>query len=429
MIKKPFFSCGRPKLKYPVIQSHEKETVEIPLPEKATVLFKRRYSDIDDIDVDTLKVGDRVKTGQRISPHNTDDEYFISPVTGTVADISEFIGYLGLKYTSISINTVEDEWDYEFKNISETVSPESAIKFLGSLPGCHDFFSFFNPATPLDTIIISGIDNDLLVTTNQFVVETRNEALKEGVAYLKKIFDAKQIILLIPPNLAAYTEKLGAEIRIVDPVYPAALPEMVITKLLNKIVPAGKRSEDIGVGFISSEAVASLSDAFGQGKIPVDKIFTVINKDDSSVNMKARIGTPVKDVLESLNIDTEHGDRLVLGGPMRGQSIYSVDMPISADTDAIMVQNRNQILLSSDVSCLNCGECVRACPAKIPVNMLIRLLENGLYEETVHKYDLLSCIECGLCSYVCVARIPVFHFIMLGKYEFGRLKSMEEANV
>jgi electron transport complex protein RnfC len=60
--------------------------------------------------------------------------------------------------------------------------------------------------------------------------------------------------------------------------------------------------------------------------------------------------------------------------------------------------------------------------------MLVRLLENGLYEEAVQDYNLLSCIECGLCAYVCVARIPVFHFIMLGKYEFGRLKTMEESN-
>ena len=84
---------------------------------------------------------------------------------------------------------------------------------------------------------------------------------------------------------------------------------------------------------------------------------------------------------------------------------------------------------SSDTHCVNCGECVRACPARIPVNMLIRLLENGLYEEAVERYDLLSCIECGLCSYACIAQIPVFHYIMLGKYEFAQMKSAEGANV
>jgi electron transport complex protein RnfC len=60
--------------------------------------------------------------------------------------------------------------------------------------------------------------------------------------------------------------------------------------------------------------------------------------------------------------------------------------------------------------------------------MLIRVLENGLYEEAANEYDLLSCIECGLCSFVCTARIPIFHYIMLGKYEFTRIETVEEPN-
>ena len=60
--------------------------------------------------------------------------------------------------------------------------------------------------------------------------------------------------------------------------------------------------------------------------------------------------------------------------------------------------------------------------------MLIRLLENAHYEEAVDDYDLLSCIECGLCAFVCEARIPMFHYIMLGKYEYDKLKSVEENN-
>jgi electron transport complex protein RnfC len=136
----------------------------------------------------------------------------------------------------------------------------------------------------------------------------------------------------------------------------------------------------------------------------------------------------VRDILEALQIETSHGDRLVLGGPMRGQALYSEDAPIGWDTDALMVQGSEQIVWTSDNQCVNCGECVRACPAKIPVNMLVRLLENSLYEEAVSQYDLLSCIECGLCSYVCIARIPVFHYIMLGKYEFDRIQRAEEAH-
>ncbi|MBN1625234.1 MAG: 4Fe-4S dicluster domain-containing protein [Deltaproteobacteria bacterium] len=427
MINRPFFSCSRPKLKYPVIQSHKKEAVkEIPSAEKVTLLLERAYSPIDD---EILKVGDEVRTGQKIKMTDGGEEYFISTVTGTVEGISEYIGYLGRSHTSISIKvSEEDQWDDEFKEISKTVSPENVMGFLCRLPGDSHLSSLINPVTFLNTIVINGVDKDLLITTNQLIVKTETQTLKEGMAYLKKITGVSQILLVVPPDLVYDAEKTGIEIKVINPVYPNALPRIVMKNILKRTVPAGKKCEEMGVGFINAEAVAALARAFNQGKIPVNKFLTVINKDGESVNVKARIGTPVRDILNFLHIEVNHGDRLVLGGPMRGNSIYSEDLPVLWDTDSIMVQDKDQIIFNSDTPCINCGECVRACPAGIPVNMLVRVLENSLYDEAVNEYDLLSCLECGLCAYVCTARIPLFHHIMLGKYEFERIKSMEESH-
>jgi electron transport complex protein RnfC len=162
------------------------------------------------------------------------------------------------------------------------------------------------------------------------------------------------------------------------------------------------------------------------GEFPVNKLLTVIDKEYTIRIVRARIGTPVKEVLDALHIETRQGDRLVLGGPMTGHAVYSNDTPVMPDTDAIMIQDGDDILFNSDHQCINCGECVRACPAKVPVNMLVRLLASSQYQDAVDQYDLLCCIECGLCSYVCTAHIPVFQYIMLGKYEFQKIKSAEE---
>lgn len=236
------------------------------------------------------------------------------------------------------------------------------------------------------------------------------------------------IILLVPDGLKNEAVKTGAEVRTMDPLYPDTLPRMVMKKLFGKTVPVGKKCEDLGIGFVSTEAVVALHKAFSEGQAPIHKLVTVIKKDGATVQARARIGTPVKDVLNALSIDTQHGDRVVLGGPMTGRSLLYEEAPVEADTDAILVQDRSQIAPSSDSHCVNCGECVRVCPARMPVNMLIRYLENGRFEEAAQGYDLLSCIECGLCTYVCIVRIPVFQYLMLGKQEIARMKSAEEAH-
>ena len=426
MIKRPFFGLARPRLKYPVVVNREQDPIkEIPLPQKVT-LFLSPHVKIDDL---ILRAGDKSITGQKLKLTGDGKDYLISTVTGTITGISEYTGYLGQACQAVSIEAAgDDQWDDEFNERGKTASPENALEFFNYLPGNPDFQSLLSFQPPVNTIIINGIDKDLLITTNQLVLKTETESLTEGIEHLKKITRASRLFITVPSDLTAEAEKTGVPVHAVNPVYPNILPEVITKNILGRAVLPGKRCEEMGVGFINAEAVVSLTRAFAEGKIPVDKIVTVINKDYIPVNIRARIGTPVKDILKALNIETEHGDQIVLGGPMTGTAIYSEDMPVSPDTDAIMVLDKARIAIGSGSHCINCGECVRACPARVPVNMLVRLLENGLYEEAAEQYDLFSCIECGLCSYVCVARIPVFHYIMLGKYEFSRIQSAEESN-
>ena len=405
----------------------EREPVkEVPLPRRVTLFV--RQADLRNGDL-ILKIGDKVRTGQKLRLLEEDNGYLISTVTGTIADISDYTGYLAQNYSRISIDTAEeDHWDDEFDRGDRAPTAENVLEFLRCIPGASDLASLLDRKPPLDTIIIRGIDKEPLITTNQLVLKAEIEGLSRGVDYLRGITGTSKIIIVVPPNLASQAKKTGAEVRVIDPVYPNALPHIIMKNILGKIPLAGKSCEDTGAGFINAEAVMALANAFIKGKLPVNKMLTVIKKDNTRVNVIARIGTPVKDILDTLQIETGHGDRLILGGPMTGNSIYSLDMPVLADTDAVMIQDKSRIIENSESHCVNCGECVRVCPATVPVNMLVRVLENGLYEEAVSQYDLLSCIECGLCNLVCIARIPIFHYIMLGKYEFARIKAAEGSN-
>ena len=92
------------------------------------------------------------------------------------------------------------------------------------------------------------------------------------------------------------------------------------------------------------------------------------------------------------------------------------------------MQDAKDVAYSSDYPCINCGDCVRSCPVNIQVNMLVRYLEAGQYEDAADQYDLYSCIECGLCAYVCTSKIPIYQYIRLGQYELDRMSISEAEN-
>lgn len=424
MIKRSFFSLAGPKLTYPILTARPVAPVEIPIPERAQVILNRYFTGPMG-----LRIGDNVRTGQRIEFKGEDQGYFVSPVTGSVTGISAANGYMGKNLTAISIRVAaQDVWDEEFRLSEQLPEEERAARFLYSLPGQPDFGFIAGLRGSLKTIVVCGPDKDLLVSTGAYVVKNRMDELKKGFAILRKLFDKSRILFVLPEEQRIEGAVDGIEVKGLPAIYPQFFPALIMKKVLGIELPTGVSCDEMGVGFISAEAVAELGNAFSLGRVPVDKIVTVIKKDCSIVHVKARIGTPVKDLLDTLKIETGKGDRLIAGGPMAGITLDSADAPVTADTDAVMVQDAGQAPVISDNHCVNCGECVRVCPANVPVNMLIRVLENRLYDEAVRAYDLLSCIECGLCTYVCTAAIPIFHYVMLGKYEYDRARSAEVQN-
>jgi Na+-translocating ferredoxin:NAD+ oxidoreductase subunit C len=175
--------------------------------------------------------------------------------------------------------------------------------------------------------------------------------------------------------------------------------------------------------------VASIGRAYATGRIPVSKLVTLVTKDGTQRLIDTTLGTPIRDILEKYNVSINDEDRIIFGGPMRGAAVYSLDHPVLPDTNGIVVVDRSDAAYASDYPCINCGDCVRTCPAQIQVHMLVRFLEAGKFEEAADEYDLLSCIECGLCSFVCVSRIPIYQYIKLAKYELDRARDSEAAEL
>ena len=426
MFQKSLFRLSPPRFAYQRLK--DIDHVALPAAPRRMVLFCDHP--LTRNDRLQIQAGDPVKTGQKLVPFADSDAYVIATATGTIQDITPFSGDFGRRWTRIDLAVAGAEVrDPAFAEEAAAPSTDALRRWLADTPGGLPLADLCAPVRPIQTLVVAATEADLLTVTAQYVLRHRTAALQRGIDVLRTLTGAERTLLAVPQDTVQGMGHVHADLAAVPTWYPAGAPALMIRHLLGREVPADSSLAQQGICVVPAEAAASLGQSFAEGRLCLDKTVTVIAKDGNLSLVTVRLGTPVADICTALGIAFNDGDRLIVGGPMAGLSVYTADYPVRPDTHTLMVQDAAGVTRASDYPCINCGECVRICPARVPVNMLVRLLEAGQYAEAADRYDLLSCVECGLCSYVCSARIPIFQYIRLAKHELALSATAEADNV
>lgn len=373
--------------------------------------------------VPVVKKGDVVKKGQIIAES---EEFMSSPihssVSGVVDKVSRALTPRGGEADAIVIkNDFTDEEAERGECVPEGyVSREKLIeltKRAGIIGmGGAGFPSHVKMATDkkIDTVIINASECEPYLTSDYRVLAEEPEDMADGLDLILHAFGIERGIVALEDNKKdvskALAEKLKgkAAVKVLKTKYPQGSEKQLIRAVTGRIVPEGGLPADVGVLVFNVDTAASVSRAVRQGKPVTERIVTVAGgavKNPS--NFRVKIGTPFSFLFECAGGFLSQPEKIVAGGPMMGQSQYSIEVPVMKTTSGILALTEKELGTKSEEKCIRCGACVNACPMGLMPLTLAELVKQKDFDEA-KKMGIMSCVECGCCAYTCPSdRNPV----------------------
>jgi electron transport complex protein RnfC len=392
-----------------------------------------------------IKVGDRVLKGQLLAySQGLISAPIHAPTSGIIVDVSD---YPAPHPSALPIRTVvlasdgQEQWQkFNLVNDPFALEPEEISLRVGAAGIVGLGGATFPAAVKLSqgrknkvhTLLINGGECEPYLTCDDRLMQERAAQVIDGIRIMLHGLGAAQAIVAIEDNkeLAFLAMQTAAQpypylsVVQVPTRYPMGWDRQLIRYLTGKEVPAESRSTDVGVTMHNVGTAYAVHRALRTGQPLISKIVTVAGAAVAKpMNVEVLIGTLTSEVLDFCGVDNEKTARLVMGGPMMGESLPHSAVPIVKGSSGILALAASELKSSTEQACIRCGSCVNACPAGLlPLEMMSRIRSNQL--DAAVGFGLKDCISCGSCSYVCPSNIPLVHYF---KYASGELAARQQA--